>query len=92
MKIDAFIEEYEKMAGKTASDVVRHFVEGLINIGESFQAKGREDGVKGLLAPGADAFVHWANKVFDDDPELAVNMAELMQMAYMDGYREGGAA
>lgn len=90
MKIDAFIEKYEKMTGETVSDEVRHFVEGLINIEERFQAKGREDGAKGLPVPGGDAFTHWANQVFDDDVELAADMADLMRVAYMHGYQESG--
>ena len=92
MKVDTFIAEYEKLTGEKASSVVRHFAEGLLNIGEKFQAKGREDGAMGFPVPGADAFTHCACEIFDDDPEMAADMAELMRMAYMDGYREGGAA
>ena len=90
MNVDAYIKEYEQMTGRKASKVVRRFAKGLFSIGTRFEDRGREDGAKGLPVPGADAFTHWASKVFDNDPETAANMAELMQMAYMHGYKEGG--
>ncbi len=90
MKVDTFIAEYEKMTGEKVNSEVRHFVEALFHIEEKFQAKGGDDGAKGLPAPSAQAFTHWANKVFDDDTGLAASVADLMRMAYMHGYREGG--
>lgn len=92
MKVDTYIKEYEKMTGKKVSKVARRFMEHLLNIVEKFEEKGREDGVKGRPVPGADAFLHWANKVFDDDADSAASVADMMQAAYMHGYQEGGAA
>ena len=92
MKVDTYIKEYEQMTGQKVSKTVRRFAEGLLNIGAKFEAKGREDSAKGLPAPGADAFTHWANKVFNDDSELVESVAGYMQMAYKHGYQEGGAA
>ena len=91
MKVDTYIKEYEELTGEKVSEVARRFVECLLNIEAKFEEKGREDGAKRRPIPGADAFLHWANKVFDDDADSAASVADLMQAAYMHGYQEGGA-
>lgn len=90
MNARIYIKDYEKAIGRKATKIERRFAEGLLNIGANFEAKGREDGAKGLPVPGAEVFTHWANKVFADDAELSESVAEYMQMAYMHGYKEGG--
>ena len=92
MKVDTYIKEYEELTGEKVSEVARRFVKCLLSIEAKFEEKGREDGARGSPVPGADAFIHWASKVFDDDIETLENVAELMQAAYMHGYQEGGAA
>ena len=91
MNADTFIKEFEKMTGEKASEAVHRFVNDLFDIESRFETRGREDRAKGLPLPGVDAFIHWANKVFNDDPELAETIAELMQMAYEHGYKKGVA-
>lgn len=92
MKIDAYIKEYEKLTGERVSKVAHDFVECLLNIEAKFEAKGREDGARGLPIPGTEVFTHWADKVFDDNAETAATVADLMQQAYMHGYKKGAVA
>ena len=91
MEIVKFIPKFEaKTAGKVDPQVV-HFAEQLDIIGEKFENRGHEDAAQGLPVPPDDVFQAWSARIFDDDPELAENIAELMRIYYMDGYRNGGA-
>ena len=92
MNIDAYIKEYEAVTGKKASKVICQFAKGLSILEAKFKTKGREDKEKGLPASDKEMFTLWARKAFSDDAELAETLAELAQMAYMKGYRKGGAA
>lgn len=91
MNMMKYIPEYEKLAGKKLDSKVIRIIERLDVIGKQFESRGHEDAARNRPVAAANVFSSWANKVFDDDPEMAEVMADLMQGCYMDGYQKGRA-
>ena len=92
MNMQKYIPEYEKLTGKKLDPKVIKIIEKLDDCGKQFKSRGREDASRGRPAAHEEVFRSWGDKVFDDDPEMAEVMSDLMQECYMEGYREGGAA
>lgn len=88
MKMMEYVPEYEAQIGKQLEPQLMEFIKKLDAVGAKFTRKGSEDAAQGLPASSDDAFQSWGNKLFDDDPELAVAMADLMKICYMEGYEQ----
>lgn len=86
MNMKKYIPEYEKLKGEKLDSKVIQIIERLDAIGKQFESKGREDVTKNRPAASDIVFRSWAEKVFDDDPEIAEVMSDLMQGCYLDGY------
>lgn len=86
MNMLSFVPEYEKKTGEKLNRDVLRYVEKLNKIGQNFEKKGREDAADGLPVPYDDVFQTWGRKVFDDDPDMAESIGELMRLCYMEGY------
>lgn len=87
MNMKKYIPEYEKLTGKRLDSKVIRLIERLDAIGKQAENRGHEDAAHNRPVVSADVFLSWANKVFDDDPEMAEIMSVLMQGCYMEGYK-----
>lgn len=86
MNMQKYIPEYEKLMGKKLDSKVIRIIEQLDAIGKQFESKGREDATRSRPVASDDVFRSWAEKVFDDDPEMAEVMSDLMHGCYLGGY------
>lgn len=89
MNMMKYIPEYEGLTGEKLDPQVIRIIERLDAVGKQFESRGREDASRNRAPASGDVSRSWSRKVFDDDPEMAEIMSDLMYGCYMDGYNAG---
>ena len=88
-RFNSFVENYTDEHGHAPCETVLKYGRYFMHAGQRFYDMGRMDRKNSNPLP-KDVLTQWAERIFPDEPDLALGLAELMQECYSEGWKAGG--
>lgn len=86
-----WIRQVEETSGQKLEPEIVQAIIWVDKAAIAFKIIGERDKAEGKKPYSTEEFVAWGHERVPDDSDMAWDLAELMQLCYMDGYESGAA-
>lgn len=94
--VEEWVTAYEQEHGRKPCEGSIRMAKHIDKVGDMLKSRGKEDAQKGATEYPTEVFPALVRKAFQMDAdkhrECVQAIADVWQLDYMEGYREGGAA